>query len=326
MALTKQATDYMKAVYIEEFGDSSKLRFADRPMPRANPDEVLIQVEYSGVNPVDWKIEEGMFKNFLPYEFPIILGWEAAGTIKGVGDNVKNFKVGDQVYTYCRKQTVKDGSFAEYLVVDGKHVALKPKNLSFAQAASIPLCALTAWQAIHEAIKPKKGDKILILGGAGGVGSFAIQIARDAGCYIYTTASPKNHDYVRKLGVDAPIDYNKNNVVDAVKAKEPNGVDAILDLVGGQTLKNTIPAVKKNGIVVSIVDRNRPSTITNAETKFVNVFVRPDGQQLKNLTEQFNKGTLVAPEIEELPLSQTAKALEKIKTQHTRGKIVLRVK
>src|ERR1700733_2368139 len=190
----------MKAMVIEKFGHEEQLHLGDIPTPLPSDNEVQIQVLYSAVNPVDWKIREGLMKNFLPHEFPLILGWDAAGIVKAIGKNVKKFKVGDEVFAYCRKPIVKWGTYAEYVCFDADNIALKPNNINFAEAAAIPLAGLTAWQALFDFAKLKKGESILIHGGAGGVGSFAIQFAKHAGAKVITTASKQNHDYVKKLG------------------------------------------------------------------------------------------------------------------------------
>lgn len=315
----------MKAVAITEFGGVEKLHLGDVPIPKITDNEVLIQVAYTAVNPVDWKIREGMFKGLLPHEFPLILGWDAAGKITAVGKNVKNFKVGDEVFAYCRKPVVKWGTYAEFVSFDAQHVALKPKNISFAQAAALPLVGLTAWQALFDHAELKKGDTILIHAGAGGVGSLAIELARNTGAKIYTTASVENHPYVKKLGANVPIDYHKDNFVKKIKSLEPKGLDVVLDCIGGESLAESYQLVKPGGKLVSIVEQVDQKLAADHKIKASFCFVAPNGKQLQKIADLFSKGKLEAPNIEEMNLSDAGKAQDKIRKGHTKGKIVLKV-
>lgn len=316
----------MKAAIIEEFGGPEKLKIADVSIPKPADHEIQIQTAYAAVNPVDWKIREGLFKTHLPFEFPIILGWDVAGTVVALGTKVQNFKIGDQVFAYCRKPTIKWGTYAELVNVDADHVALKPKIMTFAEAASIPLAALTAWQALFEEGKLKKNDIILIHAGAGGVGGFAIQLSKINGAVVCTTASQYNHVYVSKLGAGMAIDYTKHNFVEKIKQKYPQGIDIVLDCVGGKTLKDSLDVLKPGGRVVSIVEQIDPSQTLAKGVKGGFVFVRPDGNHLREITKLINTGKMVAPNIEEMRLEDVQKAQEKVRAGHTKGKIVLKVR
>lgn len=316
----------MKAIVIEKFGNEELLHFDDVPTPNPADNEVQIQVLYTAVNPVDWKIREGYLKNFLPHEFPLIPGWDAAGLIKSVGKNVKKFKAGDEVYAYCRKPVVKWGTYAEYVCFDSDNVALKPKNINFAQAAAIPLAGLTAWQALFDFGKIKKGETILIHAGAGGVGSFAIQFAKYAGVKIITTASRQNHDYVKKLGADYAIDYHQENVFDEILKLVPDGIDLVFDTMGGKTLMDSISVLKPKGRLISIVDQLDQKIAREKNIQFSYVFVSPNGGQLKQIAALIEQGKVSPPFIEELSLSEASKAQKKSKEGHTKGKIVLKIK
>lgn len=316
----------MKAMVIESFGDVEKLHFEEIPTPQPADNEVQIQILYTGVNPVDWKIREGYLKNRLPHEFPIILGWDAAGIVTAIGKNVRKFKKSDEVFAYCRKPTVKWGTYAEYTCFDADNVAIKPKNISFAQAAGVPLAGLTAWQALFDFAKLKKGETILIHAGAGGVGGLAIEFAKNAGATVITTASTENHPYVKKLGAAHAIDYRKNNFVKEVKKLAPQGVDVVLDTVGGDTLRQSLDLLKPQGRIVSIVEQLDPKIAQEKNVRFGFVFVSPNGQQLKQIADLIEQNKVVAPNIEELPLSDAKKAQELSKKGHTKGKIVLKVK
>lgn len=315
----------MKAMVIESFGGIETMRMGEVPTPEPAPDEVQIRVRYAGVNPVDWKIREGYLNDRLPHQFPIVLGWDAAGEVSAVGHEVKDFKAGDNVYAYCRKPIIKLGTFAEYVCVEASHIALKPTNLSFAQAASIPLAALTAWQALFDFAKLKEGQTILIHAGAGGVGSFAIQFAHLINAKVITTASTRNHGYVKKLGADIMIDYTKEDFVNSIKERYPQGVDVILDCVGGQTMKKSLDCVRTGGCLVSICSYIDAAFGKDHDVKTGFVFVEPNGEQLKHLSELIEAGKIVAPHVEEFALSDAAAVLEMSKQGHTQGKLVLKV-
>lgn len=312
----------MKAIVFEEFG--GKLKEKDFPTPKISDNEVLIEIECAAVNPVDWKIREGLLKNRLPHEFPIIPGWDAAGKIKEIGKAVKKFKVGDEVYAYCRKPTIHSGTYAEYINVDADHVALKPKKLTFAQASAIPLVGLTSWQALFDVANLQAGETILIHAGAGGVGGMAIQFAKNVGAKVIATASQKNHDYVKKLGADEIIDYSKEDFVQKIKQKHPQGLDVVLDTVGGETLRKSFEVTKDGGRIVSIVENLQHPPKDNV--KFGYVFVRPNGLQLHQIADLINAGKVIAPKVEEMPLKNAEEAFNKSKTGHTQGKIVLKIR
>lgn len=313
----------MKAVVVEKFGESVQVK--DQPLPEPKDHEVQIHIAYSGVNPVDWKIQEGYFKERMPHEFPIILGWDAAGVVAQTGYGVHHFKKGDEVYAYCREPVIKKGTFAEYVSVNENFLALKPKNISFAEAASIPLAGLTAWQSLFDYAKLQKGQTVLIHAGAGGVGSFAIQLAKIKGAIVYTTASVNNHPYVKKLGADFALDYHQEDFVRAFKMKLPDGFDVVFDCVGGETFRKSFALVKKGGCLVSICNFNAESLGQQYGVRSGHVFVSPNGRQLREISALIESGQLKPPHIEEFTLAHAKQALEKIRTGHTQGKIVLKV-
>jgi NADPH:quinone reductase-like Zn-dependent oxidoreductase len=315
----------MKAITIKDFGGIDKLSFEELPTPNPADNEVQIQIVYTAVNPVDWKIREGFLKERLPHKFPLILGWDASGIITLLGKNVKNFKVGDEVYAYCRKPTIQWGTYAEYVCFDAKNVALKPKNINFAQAAALPLVALVAWQALFDAAKLKKGETILINAGSGGVGSMAIQFAKNTGARVLATAHPSNHAYIKKLGAEAAIDYT-NNLVEQVKKLAPQGVDVLFDAMGGKALRDTLQIIKPKGRLVSIVEILDSALAAKHNIDFQFVFVAPNGDQLAQIANLIEQNKITVPNIEEMPLKDAAKAQEKIREGHTKGKIVLKVK
>lgn len=315
----------MKAWVIHEFGGADAMKIEDITQPEIASDEVLIKTEYTAINPVDWKIREGMIQQLIPHEFPIVLGWDVAGIIDQVGKDVHDLKVGDFVYAFCRRPVVKQGTFAEYVAFDAKHVAHMPSNITMAQAASLPLVALTAWQSLFDFANLKEGDDILIHAGAGGVGSIALQLARHANARVITTASSRNFDYVKQLGADDIIDYSKEDFVKKVKELCPNGVDVVFDCVGGKTFHSSLQLVKKGGSLVSICNAIDESYGAEKGVKTGFVFVAPNGEQLTSIARLVEEGVIVPPNIVEYPFNEANAALEKNKEGHTRGKIVLEV-
>ncbi|HEU5361239.1 MAG TPA: NADP-dependent oxidoreductase [Candidatus Deferrimicrobiaceae bacterium] len=316
----------MRAIVIESFGGPEVLRAADRPSPEPSADEVLIEVAYAGVNPVDWKIREGMLAGMFPHEFPLIPGWDAAGTVKSMGKDVTGFRVGDRVYAYCRKPKVQFGAYAEFVTMNHAAVAPIPKNVGFAEAASIPLAGLTAWQSLFDAAKIQAGDRVLIHAGAGGVGSLAIQFAKTAGAKVYTTARGVNHDYVTSLGADVPIDYTKVSFVDVVRKMEPGGIDLVYDAVGGDIQSRSYEVLKKGGKLIAIVNPPLEEEARRYGVHASHVFVTPNGEQLRRIGTLLERGVVKPPVIEEMRLEEAAEAQRRSQAGHVRGKIVLKIR
>lgn len=323
--MKKTAT--MKAVYLNDFGSEAVLQYGDLPRPEPQPGELLIRVRAAGVNPVDWKIREGWLKTRLPHQFPIIPGWDVAGEVAAVGPGARGFQRGDAVYAYARKPVVKDGCYAEYVTLPARQVAPKPKNLSFEEAASIPLAALTAWQSLFDAADLKKGQVVLIHAAAGGVGGFAVQLAKLHGALVLGTARAENHEYVRGLGAEDVIDYSATDFVEEVRRRYSRGVDVVLDAVGGETQVRSASVVKRGGTLVTIL---APEPATESALKrrgavLKYVFVAPNAAQLRKLTRLVEAGRFRTTLADVLPLSEAAEAQRRSRAGHTRGKLVLRV-
>lgn len=316
----------MKAVVFEQFGGLDRVAFREIERPEPAAHEVQIEVHHAAVNPVDWKLGAGFLRHLWPHHFPMIIGWDAAGLISAIGDQVTNFAVGDPVYAFCRKPEVQWGTYAEYVCMTAEDVAPKPEALTFAEAASLPLVGLTAWQAYFDVAKIQKGQRILVHAGAGGVGSIAIQLAKHAGAQVYTTARLSNHAYVRALGADCCIDYTTSSFVERVRELAPEGVDMVFDCVGGETLQQSYQLVRPKGWLVTIAGKPDEVLAEEHKIRVKPVMVRPNGQQLRELASLFDQGILHIPELTSMPLDDAVKALEQIKTEHTRGKIVLAVK
>lgn len=314
----------MKAIVIDRFGKAEEMHLAELPDPKPAENEVIVDIHFTSLNPVDWKIREGYLKDRMPHHFPIVLGWDAAGTISQIGKGVTNWKIGDEVYAYCRKPEVQWGSYAEKIALSADAIAHKPKTLGFAEAAALPLTSLTAWQALFDVAKLQRKDRVLVHAGAGGVGSMAIQFAHNAGALVYTTASARNHGYVTELGAYKVIDYTKEDFAQAMKRYVPEGVEVIFDCAGGQSLEKSYDLLRPEGTLVSIVetpDANRRKDITAAFH-----FVSPNGEQLAEIARLIDARKVRPPHIQLMPLAQAKEAHALSEQHHTRGKIVLQVK
>lgn len=315
----------MRAIAIDGFGGPETLKLVELPDPEPGPGQVLIAVAFAGVNPVDWKIREGLLVDRLPHAFPLIPGWECSGTVAAVGEGVDDFTVGDEVYTYCRKKVVQWGTDCELVAVDADDVARKPGVLDTPQAAAVPLAALTAWQSLIDHAKLQAGETVLVHAAAGGVGSFAVQIAHDHGAHVIGTASEANHGYVREMGCEQVIDYRTTDFVEAVKAVHHEGVDVVFDLVGGETQARSLDALADGGRLVSIVEPPQGEAYRRRHIAGQYVFVQPNGWQLAEIGAMFDEGALEVAVQQVFPLEEAAAAQELSRAGHVRGKLVLQV-
>ena len=314
----------MKAILYDQYGPSSVLHMADIQEPEPQDNEVQIRLAYSGVNPVDYKIREGQFEGSYPSEFPIIPGWEGSGIVSKVGKGVRRAKVGDEVYGYFRMPLIKHGTYAQYIVVPEDLVVHTPKTISLKEAASIPLTALTAWQALFNFAKLTAHETVMVLGAAGGVGGMAVQMANWAQGTVYATARSENHPYVLALGAQKVFDYTTDDVQKALFAKVPHGVDVVLDCVGGQTALTSFSLVKKGGRVVSIADHDIAKRAPpGVEAEFV--FVSPNRDELHEIGMLIDHRKLAVPEIQEFDLKDAPQVLDKLQERHVRGKLVLKI-
>jgi NADPH:quinone reductase-like Zn-dependent oxidoreductase len=301
------------------YGGPEVLKYEDAPRPEPAEGEVLVKVHAAGVNPVDWKIRQGDMRGFRDYPMPFILGWDFSGTIDQLGPGVAPaWKAGDEIY--ARPDLGRNGTYAEYIAVKASEIQHKPKSLDHVNSAAIPLAALTAWQAIFDAGQLRAGQRILIHAAAGGVGTFAVQLAHWKGAYVIGTASKSNHDFVKQLGADEVIDYQTNRFEDAVR-----DVDVVLDAMAGETRDRSWQVLKKGGILVSILGQPSQGDANRHGVRGVGMFVQPNPAQLQELADLADAGK-IRPIIDTvLPLAEAARAHEMNQTLHTRGKIVLRV-
>ena len=305
----------MRAITYSAFGDASVLELTDIPEPTVGPDSVLVEVRAAGLNPVDWKVRQGYLEGLIDSDFPTVPGWDVAGVVTRLGADTPEFEIGDEVYAYVRKDIVKSGTLAERVAVPVRALALKPKSASFEQAAAVPLVGLTALRCVRRAdVKP--GDRVLIHGGAGGVGSFGIQLARIAGAEVTATASVGNHDYLRELGA-TPIEYGEG-VAKRALGVQPAGYDVVLDFAGGGSLASTRELLRDGGRVVSIAEGKAAKELGGSV-----VWVRPDSTGLAELAELIDEGRLRVEVAAVYGLADAADAFRELETGHVRGKIVV---
>ncbi|MGW0563389.1 NADP-dependent oxidoreductase [Streptomyces sp. NPDC003016] len=307
----------MKAITYRHYGTPDDLEFGDVPEPRLGPDSVLVRVRAAAVNPVDWKVQAGHLDSALAAVFPVVPGWDVAGVVERAGAGVTEYGPGDEVIGYVREDFVSRGTFAEYVAAPVRTLARKPANLSFEEAAGLPLAGLTAYQALVRHLEAGEGDTLLVHAAAGGVGSLAVQIARAFGVRVIGTASERNHDYLRSLGA-LPVTYGEG-LAGRVRALAPEGVDAVLDLVGGDALKLSPELLAPGGRLVSVAD----GAVTGLGGTYL--FVRPDTADLTALTELAERGALTVEVAAVFPLEKAAEALRLSREGHTRGKIAISV-
>ena len=332
----------MKAFLINNYTKDG-LQLADVPAPKVGDNDVLVEVHSASLNLLDSKIKKGEFKLFLPYKFPLILGHDVAGIVTQVGKNVKKFKMGDEIYS--RVSDFHIGTFAEFISINEKDIALKPKNLTMEESASIPLVALTAWQALVEKANLKKGQKVFIQAGSGGVGTVAIQLAKHLGANVATTASEKSFKLLKSLGADVLIDYKTQDFETMLK-----DYDVVLNSQDNKTLEKSINILKPNGQVISISGPPTPdfakemglpwylkivmsllSFSIRGKAKKRNIdysflFMKANGNQLEKIAKLI-EADIIKPVIDKIyPFEQTNEALEYVESGHAKGKVVIKIK
>lgn len=333
----------MKAFIIDRYGKKAVGRIGERPDPGIGQTDVLIQIHAAGVNMLDVKIRNGEFKPILPYTLPLVLGNDVAGVVVAVGPDVKGFKPGDEVY--ARPEQERMGSFAELICLHEESVALKPAHLTMVQAASVPLVALTAWQVLVETAKVKKGQRVLIHAGSGGVGTIAIQLAKHLGAFVATTTSTQNVEWVKALGADVVIDYKTQHFESLLQ-----GYDVVLNSLGSDELEKSLNVLKPGGHLISI---SGPPTPAFAEQQKLNrvlkqvmrllsygirkkarkqgvaysfVFMRASGAQLKEVTRLIEAG-IIKPILDRtFAFQQTADALAYVEQGRAKGKVVVQLR
>lgn len=315
----------MRAMAIREFGGPDKLEAVELPTPAIEDDQVLVKVKAAGVNPVDWKARGGYLKDRLQHVWPVVPGWELSGVVEEVGDGVDDVSEGDEIYAFTRGETYGRGSYAEYMALPAAHVAPKPASLSFTDAAAVPLTALTAYQALHEVLAVSAHESILIQGAAGGVGGWAVQLAKLHEAYVMGTASEDNHGYVREFGADVVIDYRRKRFEEVVQVLHPDGICCVFDTVGDEVTDRSAKLLPPGGRLCSIAKRITAENYPKQRIKAEYHFVYPSREQLIELGELIEAGDLKLPEVDVLPLAEARKAHQVSETRHHRGRLVLEV-
>ncbi|MFI9764241.1 NADP-dependent oxidoreductase [Streptomyces sp. NPDC051963] len=307
----------MKGISYTRYGGPEVLAFGEVADPRLGPDAVLVKVRAAAVNPVDWKCREGYLDGMLQAVFPVVPGWDVSGVVVQPGVSVTEFAVGDEVIGYVREDFLSRGTFAEYVAAPVRTLARKPRNLSYEEAAGLPLAGLTAYQVLVKAIQVKRGETVLVHAAAGGVGSIAVQLARHLGARVIGTASEPNHDFVRSLGGE-PVAYG-DGLAERVRGLAPEGVDAAFDTVGGEALKVSANLLAPEGRLVSIADAD----VFDYGGRYY--WVRPDAEDLLRLSELAEQGVVSVHVSETFPLEHAADAHRLNQEGRTRGKIVVTV-
>lgn len=333
----------MKAAFIRRYGGNKVVELGELPAPQAGPGELLVEVHAASVNPVDFKIRDGMLKMILPFGFPLILGNDLSGVVQAVGAGVTRFRPGDAVFARMDKRRI--GAFAEFAVVAETDAAAKPANLSHVEAAAVPLAGLTAWQALFEIGGLKAGQKVLIHGGSGGVGSFAIQLARHAGLTVATTVGARNAELARSLGADIVIDYKTQRFEEVVSDQ-----DLVFDTQAGDIQHRSFAVLRRGGVLVSIAGKpdgrlvrefglnpllgvlldflNRKSLRLAKQhgVRYEYLFMHPSGEQLAQLGRLLEEGSVRTIIDKVFPLEQVREALAYSEAGHATGKVVVEVK
>jgi len=308
----------MKAVRIHQYGKATELKYEDAPMPALGATDVLVKTVATSVNPVDWKIREGYLKTMINYTMPLILGLDVSGVVEAVGKDVSRFKVGDAVYS--RPATNRNGTYAEFVAINEKEISRKPNTISHVEAASLPLVGITAWEGLITHAKLSAGQKVLIHGGSGGVGTLAIQLAKSKGAFVITTTSSKNEALVKALGADEVIDYKTQAFETLVK-----NIDVVFDTIGGKTQELSWQVLKEGGILVSTVGQPSEALATKFKARGVFFFIGPNAEILDNLAKLVEAGKIRPVIGAEFALADIAKAHALSESGRAIGKIALYV-
>lgn len=304
----------MKAVMMNEFGGPEVLGMTDLETPAPGPGDVLVRVHAAGVNPVDWKMREGEYPPVGEDQLPLIPGRDMAGTIEAIGDEVAAWQPGDEVYAFLEPGL---GGYSEYLVLSQDSVARKPGSLSMTEAAAVPLAAMTAWQGLFDHGGLERGQRVLILGGSGGVGHLAVQLAKARGAEVAATASGSDLDFLRQIGCDMPVAHDGARFEDVVKP-----VDVVLDLIGGETRDRAFSVVREGGIVVSTL--GEPEARDGIGT--AGFMAQPDTRELSAIARLIDEGQVRVEVQRVLPLDRAAEAQRLLREEHSRGKTVLEIR
>jgi NADPH:quinone reductase-like Zn-dependent oxidoreductase len=315
----------MKSIVIKSYGGVDKLIYAEIEKPNVCEGEVLIRIKAAGVNPVDCKIRKGLLKSRMKNEFPITLGWDFSGIVVDTGYSAKRFKPADEVYGYARRMKISQGTYAEYIVLPESYVVHKPSNISFDEAASVPLAGLTAFQALFDKGKMVKHQKVLILGASGGVGSFAIQFAKIKGAEVYALAGPDREEYLKDLGADYIFDYSDKDWDKKYLEILPEKADIVLDFVGQDVGKKAYELTKEKGTLVSVINQPDVDIANKLNINVKYLFVEPDSIELDKIRDWIEKNKIKINIDKTFELKDAAQAHQYIEKGHTLGKVILRI-
>ena len=308
----------MKAVQIHKYGGPAELTYEDVPYPELREDDVLVRVHAAAVNRFEVAVREGYMTNYLNLTLPAILGYDVSGTIEAIGSRATGFEVGDSVY--ARADIFRNGTYAEYVAISASNVALKPRSLDHIQASAVPQAALASWQCLFDTANLTSGQTVLIHGAAGGVGHFAVQLAKWRGARVIGTASAHNLDFLRQLGADQVIDYPNTPFEKSVQQ-----VDVVLDTIGGDTQERSWAVLKPGGFLVALVQAPSQETANEYGVRQQLVGTQPNAGQLAEIAALIDAGVIKPTVSAVFPLQEVQRATELIETGHTRGKIVLQV-
>ena len=310
----------MRAVQIHGYGGTEALEIKDVPPPTPGKDQLLIDVHAAGINPFDLKVLSGAYQKMIPLTFPVTFGGDFSGIVKEIGEAASEFQIGDEVYGTAIVLSGGSGALAKQEWENDKKIAKKPKTVGFAEAAALPVAGLTAVEALADHAKLQKGQKILIHGGAGGVGHIAIQFAKHTGAYIATTVSGDDRDFVKKLGADEVINYKTQAFEDLIK-----GYDAVLDTIGGQVADKSYKVLKRSGVLVLLVSQVNEELAKTYGVKTIRQQSKTDSEHLKRLAQLVDSGIIKVHVDKIFPLESVQDAFHHLKTGHPRGKVVLKI-
>lgn len=308
----------MKAIRIHAYGGAEQMQLEEAPIPPCGPGDLLVRVVAAGINPIDWKLRSGAMAQGIPKSFPITLGADGAGIVAAVGGSVAGFAPGDEVFFYA--EFARGGTYAEYVAVAATQVARKPTTVSFATAAALPTPGQAAWTALLDTAKLERGMRVLIHGGAGALGTIAVQLAKTQGAYVIATASGAGVELVKSLGADEVIDYKKNAFQDVA-----HGMDVVLDTLGGATQEASWATLKPGGMLVATAMPPSPERAAAAGVRAAFVFTPPRGAVLAQLAERVDAGSLRIIVGQEFALADAAKAHRLGESGKARGKMILHI-
>lgn len=311
----------MKAVQINSYGGPEVLEVNEVSEPKVSKDQVLVEVYAASINPIDWKVCAGYLQKMMPLQFPVILGGDFSGTVIEVGEGVSDLKTGDDVYGQAGFLNGGSGSFAQFALAPVNKIARKPEKLDHIHASALPLVGSSALQALEDHIKLKHGEKILIHGGAGGIGHISIQLAKNLGAYVATTASEKDKEFVKSLGADLIIDFKNEKFEDKIK-----DYDAVFDTVGGETSDRSFLVLKKGGVIVSMVGQPNPELAKKYDVTAIGQGTKGTPNHFNKLSELVDAGKIKVNVDKIFPLDQVREAFRYIEEGHPQGKVVLKIK